>query len=192
LKKLKHESVFEFINDPVTHNRIENSLRHKEIDFLDREGRILHKSRIATFKIKAPIFTIRQFVRHRCFSYLERSRRYVKDSKIPFEFYNFGKSEEEKEYIERFYHEAILTYKKLLNLGYPPEKARGVIPVAEYTEIWVQGDLKCLENFFNLRLKKDAQEEIRIVAKSMLRLINKYQKDLYNNLAVENKDDWIE
>ena len=190
LKKLKHESLFEFINKAVENRRIENSLRHNpDLPFSNRAERNKHKECIATFKVKVPIFVARQFMRHRCFSYLELSRRYTKPDKVKFEFYkpDLGDlSKEEQNKIKDFYtiqlENAVNMYSMMVKSGIKPEIARGIIPVSSYTKFWVQGDVECLTNFFNLRLKSDAQKEIRYIAQAMLELIKQYQPELFTKL----------
>lgn len=196
LKKLKHESLFEFINLPTKEDRIDFSLRHQDIpiysDFKNLDDLVeQHKATIATFKIKIPIFVARQFIRHRCFSFLELSRRYVKNKKVPFEFYepDFSVIEDEKlrENTEDYYKLTLSycekTYNLLVSRGIKPEVARSIIPVGAYTTFYCQGDTECLINFFQLRLKKDAQYEIRKVAESMLDLLRKHQPALYDEIS---------
>ena len=194
LKKLKHESLFEFINKPVENRRIENSLRHTDLPFSNRAERNKHKECIATFKVKVPIFVARQFMRHRCFSYLELSRRYTKPNKIKFEFYKpdlSGLPKEEQNKIKDFYiiqlENAVNMYSMMVKSGIKSEIARGIIPVSSYTEFWVQGDVECFTNFFNLRLKSDAQKEIRYIAQAMAKLLEKYQPELYFKTIKEFK-----
>lgn len=196
LQELKHESVFEFINmPPFDNNRISESLRHEKLPYFEdyndidnvKDQLILeHKASVATFKIKCPLIVARQFMRHRA-SYLEMSRRYVKNKKVPFEFYDFWEnldlSRDKIMNIQTittdFYKYSVDIYETLLNLGVPAEKARCVIPQGAYTVFWVQMDIDYLANFFLLRLKKDAQEEIRNIAYGMWALIQKFQPDLF-------------
>jgi flavin-dependent thymidylate synthase len=202
LQKLKHESVFEFIAPPIQKKRIESSLRHKNFDYFSSKYMKKsvddlieeHKATIGTFKLTIPIFVARQFMRHRCFSYLELSRRYVKGNKVPLKFYKHhykelkekGYSEDEIKQVETLYNEtnlkALDAYNSLLNSGLKAEIARSVLPVATYTTMYVQGDVACLANFFALRRKEDAQEAIRLVADAMYELIKIYQPDLLKNI----------
>ena len=46
-----------------------------------------------------------------------------------------------------------------------------ILPQGLYTEIWGAYQPKQLDNFFKLRLDKSAQEEIRLVAEAMDKLI---------------------
>lgn len=166
-----HLSVFEFIRNPVMTSTgqvinytIPYSYRHTKQFVYDKEA---HKKSIFTFKIKIPLFVARQLVRHRCLSILELSRRYVRDTKIPFEFYNPDNNLE----LDKFYKEAVKLYNKLTSTGVKPEVARGVIPLSAYTIMWVQFDIDCLNNFLFYRLTDKAQPEIYLLAKIFKELI---------------------
>ena len=190
LKKLKHESLFEFINPSCEDKRIDKSLRQNSSLPFDGDWEYEnHRGSIATFKIKLPLFVARQFMRHRCFSYLELSRRYTKPDKVSFEFFtpdlnDFDEEEREgfKDYYITLVDNSVTLYEKMIERGFKPEIARATLPVSLYTEFWVQGDLRCLANFFKLRLKADAQKEIRDIAQGMLKLIAEHQPELYTKL----------
>lgn len=109
------------------------------------------------FLIEAPILVARQWMRHRAFSYLEMSRRYVKDSKVPFEFY--GASEPD---VEAFFEHAISLYDTLIASGEPAELARRVIPVGMMTKFFVAGYNYHWKGFTRLRSDLHAQPEIRV------------------------------
>lgn len=170
-----HLSVLEFIRCPyiedgiVKGTSIQESYRFIGDKILERPyNPELHKKNIFTFKIKAPIFVARQFMRHRCFSYLEMSRRYTKHSKVPFEFYLPEELDQELSHIVKdYYSQAINLYELLLSHNIKPEIARIIIPQSAYTIFYAQADKPCLENFFKLRLDKHAQKEIRFIAEKM-------------------------
>lgn len=181
----KHESVLEFIRYPYIDNNnnklkgysIQDSLRHKE-KLIDKEKRNpnLFRKTIFTFKVKIPIFVARQLMRHRCFSYLELSRRYVTNKKIDFEFY----IPDEIRNNEQLYNEYINYTNTLLNLyskqienKIKPEIARTILPLSLYTQIWMQGDIYCINNFLSLRLSEHAQREIRLLANIIKEIVDK-------------------
>lgn len=114
------------------------------------------------FLVEAPILVVRQWFRHRAFSELEMSRRYVKGSKVPFTFYGIEKAG----FFERmFYRYCLWLYDRLIAKGEKPERARRVIPVGAMTRFWVGGfDRDWLDSFCSLRCDNHAQEEIRIFA----------------------------
>lgn len=106
------------------------------------------------FLVECPIFVARQWMRHRSFSYLEMSRRYVKDSKVPVEFYG-----DDKLYINEL---AVDTYDLLITSGEPPELARRVLPIGMMTKFYVGGFNRSWKKFFDLRSDLRAQAEIRV------------------------------
>lgn len=181
----KHESVLEFVRYPyidesdntVKGYSIQDSLRHKGalIDKNKRDPNLFRKT-IFTFKVKIPIFVARQLMRHRCFSYLELSRRYVTNKKVDFEFYipDEIKSNEQlyNEYIN-YINILLELYKKQIENKIKPEIARAILPLSLYTQIWMQGDIYCINNFLNLRLSEHAQREIRLLASIIKDIVDK-------------------
>ncbi len=134
-----------------------------------------------SFRIKAPIFVGRQWMRHRMNSYNEISYRYVK---APFEFYtppkwrfqdtinkqaSVGSFENEnlkKEY-DTAIANAVKTYESLLEQGVCRELARGVLPLSTYTQFIFTCNLHSLMHFLKLRLHPSAQFEIQQFARAM-------------------------
>lgn len=193
MKSIKHESLWEFIRygeystsyyNKFDRTTIESSMRN----FLN--GKIqhwypsasvdAHTSAIACFRIKVPIFVARQFMRHRSFSYLEMSRRYTKDAKVPFEFW-FPTDMPIKAKCD-WKSAYTVTYSALVKKGLHTQVASRFLPQTTYTEFYVMGEVEGLKNFFTLRCAKEAQEEIREVAIAMLQLIAKHQPDLYEKV----------
>jgi len=131
------------------------------------------------FHIKAPIFVVREWFRHRIgWSYNEYSGRY---SKIPTEAYipnpeqmrtQVGKPgsytfkpienyQFSKDRIKLSYMHSFNAYEKLLEEGVAKEVARMVLPVATYSEFYATTNARALMNFINLRGDETAQWEIR-------------------------------
>jgi thymidylate synthase (FAD) len=144
---------------------------------------------VFTFEIKAPIFVMRQWHRHRTWSYNEVSARYTE---LPEEFYvpeieqitTQSKSNKqmrtdvvnnEADYIQQAIsevcEEAFETYRNMLRRGCPRELARGVLPMNTYTRMFATVDLHNLLHFLDLRLHEHAQYEIRVYAEALLELI---------------------
>jgi len=142
-----------------------------------------------TFEVKAPIFVIRQWHRHRTQSYNEVSARYTE---LPEEFYipELGQittqSKDNKqmrtdeinrnaEYIQTNIkgcnRNAFATYKEMLRVGCPRELARSVLPVGTYTHMFATMNLHNLFKFLGERLHPHAQWEIQQYAQAMLDLI---------------------
>lgn len=137
-----------------------------------------------SFRIKAPLFVVRQWMRHRMNSYNEISYRYVK---APLEFYippkwryqdkvnrqgsvgEFEDQELKKQY-QKAIDFAVKNYEELLEKGVCRELARGLLPLCTYTEFIFTCNLHSLTHFLKLRLDPGAQFEIRQFAHGMLDL----------------------
>lgn len=118
------------------------------------------------FMVKAPIFVVRQWQRHRTCSYCEKSLRYCDASP---EFYIPDNIQED--YLQERWlsmMEADFNEYLFFQEFIPREQARSLLPLGIYTEfIWtVNGSSLC--NFLGLRLNKHAQAEIREYAAALL------------------------
>lgn len=192
MKSIKHESLWEMIRiGSSIYTTIEHSMRNLSLvydtpkdGYSSKKDVSLHKQNIACFRIKVPIFVARQFMRHRSFSHLEISRRYTKDSKVPFEFW-YPNDFKNKWDTELFSEEASSQMLRLLKEGYHTQVASRFLPQTTYTEFYVMGEVEGLRNFFTLRLDEHAQAEIRECAKAMLQLLKQYQPELYTKVSHE-------
>ena len=154
----------------------------------EEECKIIDKH-FKVFKAHIDLPTFGQMVRHRV-NWQVVSRRYVSGKKMPFEFYVSEKMKNVNAYYD-FYDSDInnislpMGTKDILNLclnhyykaledGVKPEEARRIIPQAAYTTAWCAFQPTQLENFFKLRLDSHAQKEIRLFAKAMKSMVNKY------------------
>ena len=137
-----------------------------------------------SFRVKAPIYVMRQWIRHRMNSYNEISYRYVK---APLEFYipshwRYQDTQnrqgsvgafEDAELKKTYMHSIEISkqaYEHLLEKGVAREIARGLLPVCTYTEFIFTCNLHSLMNFMKLRLEPGAQWEIRVFAQALLTL----------------------
>jgi thymidylate synthase (FAD) len=144
------------------------------------------------FEVKAPIFVLRQWMRHRTWSYNEVSARY---RELPEEFYvprpemigvqskdnkqarnlaapiDRAESEESARIIEDTCRLAFQRYKGLLGRGVPREVARSVLPVATYSHMFASVNLLNLLHFLSLRSNAGAQYEIQVYASAMRDLV---------------------
>ena len=137
------------------------------------------------FHVKAPIFVIRQWFRHRIGSYNEISYRYVE---VTEEFYvpnklraqdpknrqaSFPGSFTEEQNIQGIdlikdaHKEAYERYEKLLSMGVAREVARIVLPVSMYSQFYVTYNARSLMNFVRLRMGGGAQYEIKLYAAAL-------------------------
>ncbi|MGB8367507.1 MAG: FAD-dependent thymidylate synthase [Candidatus Babeliales bacterium] len=137
-----------------------------------------------SFRIKAPLFVVRQWMRHRMNSYNEISYRYVK---APLEFYippkwryqdtknkqasigSFDNDTFKKQYQELI-KKSIEAYEYLLDNGLCRELARGILPLCTYTQFIFTCNLHSLMHFMKLRLDAGAQYEIRQYSHALLAL----------------------
>ena len=141
------------------------------------------------FHVKAPIFVARQWFRHRTASVNEVSGRY---SVLQDQMYipsalrtqsqsnrqqsegsldNNGQSIGSNE-IDSAYEESYKHYQKLLAQGVAREQARLVLPLGIFTEFYWKQDLHNLFHFLQLRLAKEAQEEIRAYAEAIAQILS--------------------
>ena len=143
------------------------------------------------FRMKMPIFTARQMIRHRTASINELSGRY---SEMPDEFYvpEDGNCRMQ-DAVNKQGSEGLLSastasgvnykidshgdfsfslYKSLLSDGLCREQARMVIPLSSYTEWYWKIDLKNLLHFLDLRCDSHSQWEIQEYGNAILKLIS--------------------
>lgn len=144
---------------------------------------------VFTFDVKAPIFVLRQWHRHRTWSFNEVSGRYTE---LPEEYYVpeldkiTTQSSDNKQMRTTEQHpwadaiqvavdvscrNAFTVYQELLKGGCPRELARGILPLNTYSHMFATIDLHNLMHFLRLRLHEHAQYEIRVYAEAMLELI---------------------
>lgn len=153
----------------------------------EEECKIIDKH-FKVFKAHIDLPTFGQMVRHRV-NWQVVSRRYVSGKKMPFEFYISEKMSNVKSGLyksiaydgqiddistENIINICLEHYYASLEAGVKPEEARRIIPQACYTTAWCAFQPTQLENFFKLRLDSHAQKEIRLFAKAMKSMVNKY------------------
>ena len=138
------------------------------------------------FHIRAPIFVVREWMRHRVGSFNEFSMRYAKatsDFYVPeaddvrsqvgkpgaysFEPVDPELAEQTREELQAVYEQAFETYERLVELGVARELARSVMPVGAYTEFYWTVNARALMNFVSLRAAETAQREIRRYAEAV-------------------------
>lgn len=142
------------------------------------------------FEVMAPIFVLRQWMRHRTWSFSEVSGRY---SVLPAVFYvpdadkvgvqsasnrqarDLAGGRPWKAGAARLLMRAsgtlsFLVYRALLRLGVPRELARTVLPLSTYSRMFAKVDLHNLLSFLAERLPSDAQYEIRVYAEAVLEM----------------------
>lgn len=143
------------------------------------------------FRCMVPIFVARQHHRHRTFMFNEWSNRYrdLTDPENAVEFYipsvlrkqsksnrqaslAEGIDPEVEDMLLRKYLDSCRSsldlYNEMVDKGAAKEIARGILPQCLYTQYYAKANLHNLFHFIGLRIKPDAQYEIRQVARAML------------------------
>lgn len=140
------------------------------------------------WRIKAPLFVARQWVRHRTASWNEISARYSDMTEVEYhELANLRRQSgsnkqcsvegdvEDPEVLldlaRQAQSDARIAYHTMLLSGVCREQARCVLPVSMYTE-WVwKCDLHNTFGFLQQRMHPHAQHEIRVYAEEMFRIL---------------------
>jgi thymidylate synthase (FAD) len=159
-----------------------------------------------TFHIKAPIFVVRQWQRHRNWSYNEISARYTE---VETQFYTptswRGQSKDNKQASEGTINDDFVdavdaTYSQtldriadayliLLSHGVSREMARMILPVSTFTRFYATVDLHNLLHFIELREHPHSQIEIQEYARAMRELITPlvpWAMEAWNSLKEES------
>ena len=147
---------------------------------------------VLKFEVKMPIFVARQWIRHRTASINEMSARYTE---LPEEMFvpevvalqstdnkqgrqqpmhtleEDAEPNELKILIGVSNQMSYTHYQQLLDEGVARELARGVLPVNIYTKFIWKMDLHNLMHFMDLRLDPHAQEEIRVYAELIEKMV---------------------
>lgn len=136
------------------------------------------------FHVRAPIFVVREWQRHRMASYNEQSGRYTefkelfyvpdyvrsqvgKPGAYTFQTLDEDTAQEAREVIGIHNHMSYNMYQDLIKAGVAKEQARLVLPNTLYTEFWFTTNALSLMNFLRLRNSEHAMYEIREYAKAI-------------------------
>lgn len=164
------------------------------INFLarDRHGSPFEHC-VFTWRVRCPIFVIREIHRHRIASYNEESGRYTQlkpEFYIPARdrnltqtgkpgHYQFHPGDDEQWGSTKAGHEYVAmtsyaNYESLLNIGVAKEVARMTLPLNIYSSFYVTMNVRGLMNFISLRTENEnarvpshPQKEIQMVADEM-------------------------
>jgi len=179
----KEDNLEKYKNDP-------NAVKDFISRLLSREHTSPFEHVEARFHLEMPIFVQRQHIRHRMASCNEISGRYtVMDCNFyipPFDrlektdsYIDKSKYEEDVKKITEYYEKTKEFYEYLLERGYDKELARTILPLSTYTSMYWKIDFNnLLFRYFNRRLLKSSQFEIRQIAKAMFLLL----EDKFPNL----------
>jgi len=113
-----------------------------------------------------------QIVRHRHFSILQESQRYVKsDERGYYMPYSIVSDDKSKIPYINLLKTIEKTYNQLLEYGVPKEDARMLLPNATLTKLVLTGNFRTWREFIIKRDTKAAQQEIRELAKHIKTLL---------------------
>lgn len=144
---------------------------------------------VITFRMKVPLFIMRELTRHRTWSWLslnEISRRYTSENLQfwkPKELRKQAKDNRQgSEGVVRWHTEAfrkvvencLMWYNDSLELGVCREQARALLPQSMYTELYATVNLSNLLHLLGLRTSEDAQKEIQELAWGMFVIARGY------------------
>lgn len=136
-------------------------------------------------QVRAPIFTCRQVMRHRTFSFSEVSGRYCEMKEEVYKPNAWllqakknrqmssaeALDEEAQASIDAWYEECVKnayeTYHYMLDRGVSREQARMVLPLSQMTHWAMCGDLRAWLAFIALRMHPHAQEEAQSLARQV-------------------------
>jgi thymidylate synthase (FAD) len=176
----------------VSYGKVSTQLSDRDIQLIryliehDHTSTLEHNQ--LSFRVKAPLFVSRQWMRHRMSSFNEISYRYVASA---LEFYTprVWREQDTKnrqgsiggainDQHSALYQTALdhvsTVYQTLLEAGVCREQARGVLPLCTYTEFIYTCNLHSFLHFIKLRTHAGAQYEIRVYAYAMLAMVRKF------------------
>jgi thymidylate synthase (FAD) len=162
------------------------------------------------FRIECPIFVERQAFKHQVgltansisgryvdfsdsYSLPQKLRLQSNDSKQGSEgFLNEEQNSELCKQIENLVDQCSELYAKLCDAGVAKEQSRVILPLCLNTQFVWTGSLAAFIHFWNLRLKKDAQQEIRELANMMLECVKNIEGNPFKHtLEAWDLDDII-
>lgn len=128
-----------------------------------------------TLEIEAPIpIRTHAFKSKMGFIENEISRRYTNSDIEAFDL-EFSENEEDNKALKAIYKDIVETnislYKRLVDHGVKKEKARFILPQGIMTRWYWTGSLYAYARFYNIRSQKESQEETRILAEEISKVI---------------------
>ena len=140
-----------------------------------------------TFKVITNRWVTHELVRHRIASYTQESTRYVDPFKkwwykVIYPSRLHDKDEQSKKKWFETHENTAKIYKELIEAGFKPEEARGILPNDIKTEIIVTMNLREIRHFINLRGSQFAHPDIRIIALSFLKDLKEKIPLLFDDL----------
>lgn len=130
-----------------------------------------------------------QLVRHRIASYSQASMRKPQKSVDILFPKSFQENEKANEVVREAYDKAVDAYCELIMQGIPAEDARFVLPEGTLSTIVVTMNCRELRHFIQMRDCKEAQWEIRKVAKEMKDIAEKQFPILFEDMTDAESSD---
>ena len=113
-----------------------------------------------------------QIVRSSHLDFMVQSKRYVNADKGEFEFIMpEGLDESTQRRMQEKFDASLFAYRDMVANGVKKEDARAILPANTSTKMYMTGNLQGFMSFFNLRLNRKAQTEIRNVANAIYDLL---------------------
>lgn len=136
-----------------------------------------------TFEIKGVSrVLLAQLTRHRIASFTVLSQRYVDQGNRE---YVMPDSIQDNELTRSLFADVVSQldniYEKLIRAGIPKEDARYILPQCITTDLIMTMNARELGHFFSLRCCNRAQDEIRLLADKMLKILVKDYPELFGN-----------
>ncbi|MBI5375765.1 MAG: FAD-dependent thymidylate synthase [Candidatus Schekmanbacteria bacterium] len=138
----------------------------------------------ATFRIRggSRAFT-HQLVRHRLCAFSQQSQRYVSEKQFDYvEPPSISSNPEAHRLFLDAMESAQSAYRELQKLGIKNEDARFVLPNAVKSEIVVSADFREWRHILELRLKPDAQWEIKDICREILRILKEKAPSVFEDM----------
>ena len=129
-----------------------------------------------------------QLVRHRVASFSQSSQRYISENPDNLDFVipvKIQENEEASKIVNDYLNELSACIKKLKELKIKNEDIRCIYPNAITTNIQVTMNFRELKHFFELRLSKHAQDEIRHLAFDVLCYVSSKMPFIWNCLELD-------
>ncbi|MBN2435397.1 MAG: FAD-dependent thymidylate synthase [Spirochaetes bacterium] len=144
----------------------------------------------ASFRIKGAsrAFT-HQLVRHRVASFSQQSQRYVDENNFNYTIPpSIEANAQALKLYNSFMEQARDVYTNLRSMNILKEDARFVLPNALESEIVFTANFRELRHLFDLRLKKSAQWEIRMVALQMLQIVKNIAPQVFGDYIIDSEN----
>lgn len=120
---------------------------------------------VFTFRVRAPLFVVQQWERHRTGAFNEESGRYIT---LRDDFYTpAGVTERQEDQMKLHWRKSFAMYSAFIEQGMEKERARIVLPASLYKELIWTVNARNLAHFIKLRADEHAQWEIRKYAEAL-------------------------